>query len=135
MKVACSKEVSINGLHVKSWSGSVSPDRTVCDLKGRTDVKHIVEVTNLRLYDLDVQCSALIVSVPHKAEFRGIGAGISPTSWTLDGAIEENGWYRFDRVELVRRSAGFEKIRVFVATRWAENLGHDRVDLAFNVEA
>jgi hypothetical protein len=133
--ISCEGEKSIKGLHVRSWSGISRPPETVCEIEGRDDVIHVVEITNLRLYDLDVDCAGLVVSVPPKAVFRSIDGADALTSWNGKTAIEEGGTYQFDQFNIRSCSSGFEKIRVYVASAFAEGLGYDRVDLAIDVIA
>lgn len=119
MSVKCRKTNSSGGIHVETYSGVGSKD--VCSLGGRTDVKHIVTVTNLLLYDADISCDGIISTVPNQVEFSGTQVGITPTKWSSTGSVIAGGEARtFDHVWLQPIGSGSENVRAEVDVTWCE---------------
>lgn len=119
---------------VESWSGNTSED--ICNLRSRDDAKHMVRVTNLDLYPLDVECTGQILSNPRKARFScDAHHSVSENHWTADTQeIEEDGGhYCFDHVSLSGTDvSGFEKVHTKLRCIWLDR-EDDAPPLTFDV--
>ncbi len=113
------------GVFVKSWSGSSS--ECICSLGGRDDVKHMVSVTNLEVYSLDVECSGRISSNPQKARFSCASSPrVTNSSWTATAEdIEmEGGDHFFDHVKLMcTELSGTERVHTTLKCSWLDKEG------------
>src|SRR5437868_2711036 len=87
----------------------------VCTLGSRTDVRHSVTVTNLRLYPATlVQCDGQITSNPRKVKFGG-----TPSQWTATTKnLPPNHPYDFDTTALLRDFGGTEAVHAKVTVTW-----------------
>jgi hypothetical protein len=107
---------------LESWSGNSAED--ICDLRGRDDAKHMVKVTNLEIFPLDVACTGQILSDPRKAKFRCRATpSVSENQWIAETKeIEaDGGYYCFDHVSLCcTRVSGFEKVHTKLRCMWLD---------------
>jgi hypothetical protein len=114
------------GVFVKSWSGSSS--ECICALRGRDDVKHMVTVTNLEVYSLDVECIGRISSNPMKARFSCTSSdAVTDSSWTAtaEGVEMEGGDYCFDHVKLMcTELSGTERVHTSLKCSWLDKEGN-----------
>lgn len=132
MSSKCRNTNSDVGVYVESYSGVGTTD--VCTLAGRTDVKHIVTVKNLRLYDAEVSCRGIISSVPNQVEFSGTQQGITPQKWSSTGSIlADNEERTFDHVFLKSVGSGSENVRAEVDVTWPENNRKSNISVPITV--
>jgi hypothetical protein len=128
---SCKKKSSSRGLHVETWSGHSSPYRKICHLGGNSNAKHVVKVTNKRLYDLDVECFGTILH--NKAKFDcPTDARVTSTDWHRPIVIEDGGHDILDHVTLSRESrnqSGSEKIKTIIKASWVSGVYTEDVDL------
>jgi hypothetical protein len=132
-KTMAGKDVGL-AIFVESWSGSRSED--ICDLRGRDDAKHMVKVTNLEIYPLDIECTGQILSNPQKARFSCLSShAVQDGLWTAETKeIEEDGGqYYFDHVSLLCADiSGFEKIHTKLRCIWLDK-DDNAPPLAFDI--
>jgi hypothetical protein len=127
------KELGL-AVFIESWSGSSSED--ICNLRGRDDAKHMVKVTNLDVYPLDVECTGQILSNPRTAKFScASGHSVTENEWTADTReIEEDGGYHyFGHVSLLCTDlSGFERVHTKLRCVWLDK-SRDAPPVVFRV--
>jgi len=102
----------------------------VCTLGSRTDVRHRVTVTNLRLYPATlVRCDGEILSNPRKVKFSG-----TPDQWSANTKnLPPNHPYDFDSTALLCDGGGTEAVHAKVIVTWkrpgAAGTAHVTIDV------
>ena len=128
---SCKKRTSSRGLHVETWSGYSSPYRKICRLGDNSNAKHIVKVTNKRLYDLDVDIYGTILH--NKAKFAcPSDVRVTDAGWNRPVTIEDGGHDLLDHVALLRKSedeSGSEKVKTTIRASWVSGVYIEDVDL------
>ena len=110
---SCQNRGGAPGVDVEAASEAVGVP--VCTLGTRTDVRHSVTVTNLRLYPATlVQCDGEITSSPRKVKFSG-----TPDRWTASTTnLPPKHAYDFDTTTLLCDLGGTEAVHAKVIVTW-----------------
>ena len=132
MSTKCRGTNSDGGVYVEAYSGVGSTQ--ICTLAGRTDVRHIVTIKNLLLYDADISCEGLIQANPCQVEFSGGQSDISANKWSTTGSVIAGGEEQtFDYVGLKAAGLGSETVRTEVDVSWSQPNRKSTIPVSFRV--
>jgi hypothetical protein len=132
MSGKCRKSDSDSGVYVETYSGVSGSD--VCSLGGRNDVKHVVTIKNLLLYDAEVSCDGFIHADPRQVEFLCTQFAITPGHWSRTASdLPQSEQLTFDQVYLKGVGSGSEFVRAEIEIKWPEPNQQSKFSLPITV--
>lgn len=108
----------------------------VCNVSGRNDVRHIVEIRNLLLYPAELTCRGDNNAAPRAVKFASSGPSDTDSTWTKTRTLAQGGCCTVDHVTVARNAYGSDSVITTVTARWpGSGLPDETVVLHIDVTA
>jgi|SRR5947209_5452876 len=99
-KPDCFKKKKEAGLIIKTFTGDRG-GKKICSIGPRQDVRHILNLRSLLVYQTDVKCIAQITTKLRITRFVSANAGDTGERWTADCSLDPFGDHTFSHVRVL----------------------------------
>jgi hypothetical protein len=96
----CFKKKKEAGLIIKTFTGN-RQGKKICKIATRQDVRHLVNLRSLLVYDTDVKCIAQITTKPRIIRFESPNTGDTEERWTAECHLGPFGEHTFSHVRVL----------------------------------